>query len=110
MAATEQPRRFITRTAVEDAAAAGQPIRLGPRDVITDEAAERARDLHVRVDHTAMTAAPATGVASAAGRSRSVDSEALRSAVRAGVIAELGMEPPGLEAALDKALAKRSRS
>lgn len=109
MAATEQPRRFITRTAVEDAAAAGQPIRLGPRDVITDEAAERARDLHVRVDHTAMTAAPATGAASA-GRSRSVDSEALRSAVRAGVIAELGMEPPGLEAALDKALAKRSPS
>ncbi len=47
----DQPRRrFITRTHVEDAAASGQPVRVGPRDVVTDEAAQRAADLGVTIE------------------------------------------------------------
>ena len=43
-------RRFITRHDVEDAAAAGRPIVVRGRDTITDEAAQRARDLGVAVE------------------------------------------------------------
>jgi hypothetical protein len=41
-------RRFVTARGVEDAREAGV-IGLGPRDVITDEAAQRARDLGIEV-------------------------------------------------------------
>ena len=34
-------RRFLTRLHVEEAAACGGVLRLGPRDVLTDEAARR---------------------------------------------------------------------
>ncbi|MEI2775625.1 MAG: hypothetical protein V9G19_06550 [Tetrasphaera sp.] len=40
MAAPEPTRRrFVTRADVEDAKAAGRGVELGPRDVLTDEAA-----------------------------------------------------------------------
>ncbi|WP_197687801.1 hypothetical protein, partial [Nocardioides sp. XL1] len=51
MGATEaRRRRFITRHDVEDAARSGQPIRASGRDVVTDEAAQRAEDLGVRIE------------------------------------------------------------
>ncbi len=87
-------RRFVTRTDVEDAARAGRTLELGPRDVITDEAAQRARDLGVAMQRSA----------GPGGNPKSPNDGRLRSAVRAAVVAELGHEPPGLDAALDKVL------
>ena len=100
----DQPRRtFVTRTHVEDAKASGRTLRVGPRDVVTDEAAQRAADLGVRIEReaaasTTATRAPAPAPAPAAD---------LRRAVRAAVIAELGSEPAGLDAAIDKVLRER---
>ena len=96
MAARELPRRrFVTRHDVEDAAAHGHSIDLGDRDVLTAEAAQRARDLGVRVGH---------GAGSRDGGSTDAD---LRRAVRAAVVAELGSEPPGLDDAIDRVLRRR---
>jgi len=111
-------RRFITRHHVEDAAAAGQPVRVQGRDVLTDEAAQRAADLGVQVERDRVTgtasgpsamppASPALAAAVPAGRA---DPGAdLRRAIRAAVVAELGAEPSGLDAAIDRVLKSRSR-
>lgn len=106
-------RRFVTRHDVEDAAAAGRSIRLQGRDVLTDEAAQRAMDLGVTVERPgsggtgARTAGPArTAPAQGSG---DVSPDQLRRAVRAAVVAELGAEPPGLDAAIDRVLRRRSR-
>jgi hypothetical protein len=122
MAGTEhQRRRFVTRHDVEDAAAAGRPIRLQGRDVVTDEAAQRAMDLGVAIEREGRSAAgwagasggsrsgeaaggPATGAQGSSSGSGSVSPDQLRRAVRAAVIAELGSEPPGLDAAIEKVL------
>ncbi len=122
MARTEhQPRRFVTRHDVEDAAAAGRAIVVRDRDLLTDEAAQRARDLGVSVEREGgapsrplpSPAPAATGVpsSSSSGVSASgapASSEQLRKAVRAAVVAELGHEPAGLDAAIDRVLRRRS--
>ncbi|HSE08004.1 MAG TPA: hypothetical protein VLB29_05020 [Nocardioidaceae bacterium] len=117
MAGTEfQRRRFITRHDVEDAAAAGRSIRVQGRDVLTDEAAQRALDLGVAIERDGpgrVAASPATAAAkpsapsAPSSPSASVSPEELRRAVRAAVIAELGSEPPGLDAAIDRVLRRR---
>jgi hypothetical protein len=122
-------RRFVTRVDVEDAHRAGAAVTLGPTDVITHEAAQRAADLGVPVTRperpqppaattsglrplvadpvvpapapAAAAAGAAPGAASAAGRHAR-----LRAAVREAVVAELGSQPPGLEAAIDAVLAR----
>jgi hypothetical protein len=90
-------RRFVTRHDVEDAAAAGRALQVAARDVLTDEAAQRARELGVAVqregDRSTTTAADTT--------------DDLRRAVRAAVVAELGQEPPGLDEAIERVLARR---
>jgi hypothetical protein len=106
MAAAEGARRFITRADVEDAARAGRPVQLGPRDVITDEAAECARGRGVRVERATVAHAPMAS-RPAQPATRRADADGLRAAVRAAVVAELGHEPAGLDAALDKVLASR---
>lgn len=122
MAGTEQGRRherrrFITRHDVEDAAAAGQPIRLRGRDVLTDEAAQRAADLGVAVEREGSAAggrsspdrgAPRSGQGTGGGRTDG-SSDELRRAVRSAVVAELGSEPPGLDAAIERVLQRRAR-
>lgn len=120
MAATEhERRRFVTRADVEDAAAAGRPVVLGARDVLTDEAAQRATDLGVRVERSGSRSAggPAGGSAGAVGvggpasgadaAGSGSSEEELRRAVRAAVVAELGREPAGLDAAIDRVLSRR---
>ncbi len=114
-------RRFITRHDVEDAADAGQPIRVRGRDVLTDEAAQRANDLGVAVERegagggrsatrSAASASPASASAPpASGGSANASPDDLRRAVRAAVVAELGSEPPGLDAAIDRVLQRRPR-
>lgn len=114
-------RRFITRHDVEDAADAGQPIRVRGRDVLTDEAAQRANDLGVAVERegtgggrsatrSAASASPASaGASSASGGAANASPDDLRRAVRAAVVAELGSEPPGLDAAIDRVLQRRPR-
>ena len=112
-------RRFITRYHVEDAAAAGQPIRVQGRDVVTDEAAERAADLGVRIERdgvvrttsgsSAMSSAFAAPSTAAAPAARPASDTDLRGAIRAAVVAELGVEPPGLDAVIDRVLKSRSR-
>jgi hypothetical protein len=143
MAGTEHARRrFITRADVEDAAAAGRSIQVRGRDVLTDEAAQRAMDLGVAVEResasrgrsssggasspaasagagsagAASAGAGSAGGGSAGASSRgsspaagSVSPEDLRRAVRAAVVAELGSEPPGLDAAIERVLQRRSR-
>lgn len=122
MAGTEQGRRherrrFITRHDVEDANAAGQPIRLRGRDVLTDEAAQRAADLGVAVERESAAGggrsgpdrgAPRPGQGTGGGRTAG-SSDELRRAVRSAVIAELGSEPPGLDAAIERVLQRRAR-
>jgi hypothetical protein len=109
-------RRFITRHDVEDAAASGQPIRLKERDVVTSEAAQRAADLGVAIERDGVpavafgssAATSASTAPSAAGPvSRSASAADLRHAVRAAVLAELGSEPPGLDAVIDRVLKSR---
>lgn len=72
MAAERGRRRFVTTRQVEDARDAGAPLLLAPRDVITDEARQRARDLGVEVrrekagEPAGAVSAPAAAPASAA--------------------------------------------
>lgn len=112
-------RRFITRVHIEDAAAAGQSIRVTGRDTVTDEAAQRAADLGVVIERerggvpamgrptpgptTRTAAAPASSASSVA-----ASPQELRSLVRAAVIAELGSEVPGLDIVIDRVLTSRS--
>ena len=120
MAGTEHPdrfgrRRFVTRHDVEDAAASGHLISLHERDVVTSEAAQRAADIGVRIERdgvasgsSAMTSAstapsPASSLVPRAGSAAD-----LRRVVRAAVVAELGLEPPGLDAVIDRVLKSRS--
>jgi hypothetical protein len=116
-------RRFVTRRHVEDAAESGQPIRVQARDVVTDEAAQRAADLGVRIERpdrprppNAAAAPPAaTGDPSPvkAGSGITVREppstwdDDLRRAVRGAVVAELGQVPAGLDAAIDRVLQRR---
>jgi hypothetical protein len=112
-------RRFVTRCDVEDAHRAGQPVVLGPTDVITHEAAQRARDLDVTVERADRPAAPRwTGVAprplvaepvvtDGGAPLRHAEAADLRSAVRSAVVEELGHEPAGLDAAIDRVLQRR---
>jgi hypothetical protein len=117
MAGTEpggrhERRRFITRHQVEDAAASGQPIRVQGRDVVTDEAAQRAADLGVRIerDRAARTAPGSSAKAASSSVAAPATSDAdLRRAVRAAVVAELGSEAPGLDLVIDRVLKSRSR-
>ena len=112
-------RRFVTRHHVEDAAAAGQPIRVQGRDVVTDEAAQRAADLGVAIERdravatasgsSAMTPASAAPSTAAVPAARGGSDADLRRAIRAAVVAELGAEPPGLDAVIDRVLKARSQ-
>ncbi len=113
MAGTDaQRRRFVTRAHVEDAAATGQALRLGPRDVLTDEAGTRARDLGVAIERDGAPAgAPGrrpTQAPAASGAATSQGEDALRVAVRAAVVAELGAGTPGIDAAIDRVFARRA--
>lgn len=110
MAETDHARRrFVTRHDVEDAAAAGRSVVLGARDVLTDEAAQRVMELGVQIDRTGVgSSRGATAAGSAAPASRpGVPDDELRRAVRAAVVAELGREPDGLDAAIDRVLGRR---
>ena len=108
MAATEhERRRFITRHDVEDAAAAGRAVQVRGRDVLTDEAAQRAMDLGVAVEREGTSSRPAGAPPSPGGGSGPASTEDLRRAVRAAVVAELGTEPAGLDAAIDRVLQRR---
>lgn len=134
MAATEfTRRRFVTRAMVEDAHRAGQSLTLGPRDVITDEAGTRARDLGVTVvregaGHARSAGMPvsppaaraasvggsAAGAASGgapagvpASASGGTSAAAVKAAIRAAVVAELGTDDSRLDAAIDRVFARR---
>ena len=100
-------RRFITRLHVEDAATTGQPIKVTGRDVVTDEAAQRAEDLGVRIEREK----PGAPSARSAGPSPAAPAAPadVRKAVHSAVVAELGMEPAGLAAAIDRVMERRGR-
>ncbi len=98
-------RRFITRHHVEDAALTGSAIRVGGRDVVTDEAAQRAEDLGVRIERQQSTRPTPGETPAPAGASPAP--EELKAAVRRAVVAELGREPEGLTAAIDRAMKRR---
>lgn len=100
-------RRFVTRADVDDARAAGIGIRLGARDVLTDEAATRARDLGVAVERMPTAPVAPSGTASAPAAGPAGGDAVLRAALRAAVAAELGADTPGLDEAIDRVLARR---
>ncbi len=100
-------RRFITRQHVEDAVRSGTPIVVGARDVVTDEAAQRAEDLGVRIER-AKSSAPTAGTAPAP-TVGTPTTEDLRKAVHTAVVAELGRDPDGLAAVIDRVLRRRGR-
>ncbi|MGB7982698.1 MAG: hypothetical protein WCF36_18100 [Candidatus Nanopelagicales bacterium] len=109
-------RQFVTRSQVDDAAARGQILSVGARDVVTDEAAQRARDLGVRIERSPGPV-PGTGgparargprsTSARAGQTPAQESGALRHAVRAAVIAELGAAPRDLDRVIDGVLRDR---
>lgn len=100
-------RRFVTRHDVEDAARSGTPIVVSGRDVVTDEAAQRAEDLGVPIEREKPSGATPRAAPAAAGTPPT--SEAVRQAIRAAVVAELGREPEGLAAAIDRVMTRRGR-
>lgn len=100
-------RRFITRHHVEDAALSGTPIRVSGRDVVTDEAAQRAEDLGVRIEREGATRGTPGAAPPSAGVPR--PAEDLRGAVHKAVVAELGHEPEGLAAVIDRVMQRRGR-
>lgn len=107
MAGSEhQRRRFVTRHDVEDAAAAGRPVVVSGRDVVTDEAAQRAQDLGVRIERDGPARVPGSATSpSAPPAGSTADARAqLRRAVRAAVVAELGREPARLDETIDRVL------
>ncbi len=107
----EGRRRFITRNHVEDAMRSGTPIVVSGRDVVTDEAAQRAEDLGVRIDREKPPGTPArvTPRAVPAPTGAPPTSEVVRAAVHAAVVAELGREPEGLAAVIDRVMTRRGR-
>jgi hypothetical protein len=107
MAGNEQKRRrFVTRHDVEDAAAAGRPVQLRDRDVLTDEAAQRAMDLGVDIEREGGPARTNSAPSSRpSGGSGSTDD--LKRAVRTAVVAELGTEPAGLDEVIERVLKRR---
>ena len=108
MAGSEhERRRFVTRHDVEDAAAAGRPVHLRGRDVLTDEAAQRAMDLGVAVERESTPGSTHVAASSRPSSGESGSTEDLKRAVRAAVVAELGTEPPGLDAAIERVLQRR---
>lgn len=108
MAGTEhERRRFVTRHDVEDAAAAGRPVQLHGRDVLTDEAAQRAIDLGVAVEREGKPGSIHIAVSSRPSSGESGSTEDLKRAVRTAVVAELGTEPAGLDAAIERVLQHR---
>ena len=108
MAGTEhERRRFVTRHDVEDAAAAGRPVHLRGRDVLTDEAAQRAIDLGVAVEREGKPRSTHIAASSRPSSGESGSIEDLKRAVRTAVVAELGTEPAGLDAAIDRVLQHR---
>lgn len=100
-------RRFITRHHVEDAARSGTPVVVSGRDVVTDEAAQRAEDLGVRIQREA----PARRTPGGAPRSAVAPptTQDVRTAVYTAVVAELGREPEGLAAVIDAVMQRRGR-
>jgi hypothetical protein len=98
-------RRFITRHDVEDAVRSGTPIVVSGRDVVTDEAAQRAEDLGVRIERERPAGRSAPTAPAPVGASPSTD--AVRTAVYAAVVAELGREPDGLAAVIDRVMSRR---
>ena len=101
------PRRFITRLDVDEAVRSGTRIVVSGRDVVTDEAAQRAEDLGVRLERDESRGPKATPPPSRA--SEPPTSEAVRKAVHAAVVAELGREPEGLAAVIDRVMKRRGR-
>jgi hypothetical protein len=101
-------RRFITRQHIEDAARSGSPILVSGRDVVTDEAAQRAEDLGVRIEREKPAGTnPRSAASEPAGGPPT--NEAVRRAVYAAVVAELGRAPEGLAAVIDRVMTRRDR-
>lgn len=107
-------RRFITRSDVDAALGEGRDVlRVGHRDTVTDVAREYAQQRGVRIEREddgggsgGSTGRPA-GEADRPRTASSADHDRLRRRVRRAVVEELGTAPPGLDDAIDRAIASQ---
>lgn len=96
------PRRILTKTDIDALLDSGATeLRLGPGDIVTALAKEYAQERGLALaksdEPVAPAAAPSASSATASGA-------ATGAAVRKAVVAALGYEPDGLDAAISKAL------
>jgi hypothetical protein len=95
-------RRILTVTTIDDLLARGETqLELGPADIVTDLAREHARDRGLRLLPAGAGSPSATAPVPPAAPA---DPAPEREAVRRAVIAELGREPEGLDAAIARVL------
>jgi hypothetical protein len=101
-------RRILTVTTIDDLLARGETqLELGPADIVTDLAREHARDRGLRLVPAGAGSPSATALvppAAPAAPAAPADPAPEREAVRRAVIAELGREPEGLDAAIARVL------
>ncbi|MDO5676750.1 MAG: hypothetical protein Q4G35_04480 [Propionibacteriaceae bacterium] len=100
------PRRILTKDTIDELLAAGTTeLRLDKGDIVTALAKEYALERGLRLvpaGADAPAAAPAAPAAPAAAPTG--DAAVTGAAVRKAVVAALGYEPDGLDAAISKAL------
>jgi hypothetical protein len=103
------PRRFITKQDIDEFADQGRTqLEVDDQVTVTDLAHEHARARGVRI--VAVDAAP-SGPSSGRAEERAEPSgAALRSRVRAAVIAQLGKTPEDLDTVLDRVLDRHGRA
>lgn len=104
------PRRILTKDSIDELLAAGTTeVRLGKGDIVTDLAKEYALERGLRLVPGGAADAPnAAPEATQPGGAPTPEPEAepipTGAAVRKAVVAALGYEPEGLDAAISKAL------
>ena len=98
------PRRILTKTDIDELLDSGATeLRLAPGDIVTALAREYAQERGLTLAQDKDAPAAAKPAAQAASKPEA-DAPTTGAAVRKAVVAALGYEPDGLDAAISKAL------
>ena len=99
------PRRILTKDTIDELLAAGTTeLRLDKGDIVTALAKEYALERGLRLDPAGSDAPAATQPGAAPTPAPEQEPIPTGAAVRKAVVAALGYEPDGLDAAISKAL------